>query len=120
MDSGGCSGLSYKFEIDKQGQQPDDLSDTAETHTHTNNQQQHSTDSISLCAGCCLCLFASVCSVFTHGPGSVLVDNLSLGMLRGSLIDFRVRLERSGFEVVNNPNAAGKCGCGTSFQPKSF
>ena len=26
VDSGGCSGLSYKFEIDKHGQQPDDLS----------------------------------------------------------------------------------------------
>ena len=122
VDSGGCSGLSYKFEIDKHGQQPDDLSAPRTTTTQHNTYLAfccHSQIRLAyrLCVSCCRVL---LCSVFTHGPGSVLVDNLSLGMLRGSLIDYRVRLERSGFEVVNNPNAAGKCGCGTSFQPKSF
>ena len=50
----------------------------------------------------------------------MLVDRLSLALLKGSVIDYSVRIERSGFEVLNNPNSVSKCGCGTSFQPKHF
>lgn len=83
IDSGGCSGLAYKFEIDKQGQQEDD-------------------------------------SMFSHGNGGVLVDSVSLHHLQGAIIDYRSSIAKSGFEVIANPNAVGKCGCGTSFQPKQF
>ena len=50
----------------------------------------------------------------------MLVDEVSLSLLKGSVVDYRVSIERSGFEVLNNPNSLAKCGCGTSFQPKHF
>lgn len=86
IDSGGCSGMSYKFEIDTAGPEEGDQIFTNQTDPQS----------------------------------KLIVDSFSLEHLAGSIIDYRSRIERSGFEVVANPNAAGKCGCGTSFQPKNF
>jgi iron-sulfur cluster assembly accessory protein len=48
-------------------------------------------------------------------PGAaVLVDQLSLGYLAGSEIDFVDDLIGSSFRI-NNPQAVASCGCGTSF-----
>lgn len=44
----------------------------------------------------------------------VLVDTMSIKMLRGATVDFVESLHGAGF-VVNNPNASGGCGCGSSF-----
>lgn len=44
----------------------------------------------------------------------VLVDELSLGFLNGSEIDFVDALIGASFQI-NNPNATASCGCGTSF-----
>jgi len=44
----------------------------------------------------------------------VVVDPASARYLRGSTIDFVESLMESGFKV-DNPNAAGSCGCGHSF-----
>ena len=44
----------------------------------------------------------------------LLVDPVSLDLLRGSTVDFVSNLGGSAFQVVN-PNAASGCGCGASF-----
>jgi iron-sulfur cluster assembly accessory protein len=48
-----------------------------------------------------------------EGAG-VLIDQLSLGYLAGSEIDFVDDLIGASFRV-NNPQATASCGCGTSF-----
>ena len=49
-----------------------------------------------------------------RGGVAVLVDPVSLDLLRGSEIDFSSELIGAMFKV-NNPNATASCGCGTSF-----
>lgn len=49
-----------------------------------------------------------------NGAVAVLVDAVSLDLLRGSEIDFSSELIGAMF-VVKNPNATASCGCGTSF-----
>ena len=53
--------------------------------------------------------------VFERDDAVVIVDSVSLDMMRGSTIDFETELIRSGFVVLNNPNAEAGCGCGVSF-----
>ena len=44
----------------------------------------------------------------------LVVDPISLDLLRGSTVDFVESLGGASFQVTN-PNAASGCGCGTSF-----
>jgi iron-sulfur cluster assembly accessory protein len=44
----------------------------------------------------------------------VLIDQVSLGFLNGSQIDFVDDLIGAAFKI-ENPNATASCGCGTSF-----
>ena len=44
----------------------------------------------------------------------LVVDELSLDLIRGSMVDYVESLGGSAFRVTN-PNAASGCGCGTSF-----
>ncbi len=50
----------------------------------------------------------------TFGDVSVLVDPVSAGYLKGTVIDFVSGLNGTGFKF-NNPNAKRTCGCGSSF-----
>jgi iron-sulfur cluster assembly accessory protein len=52
--------------------------------------------------------------VIQHGSATVLIDQISLGYLAGSEIDFVDDLIGASFRV-NNPKATASCGCGTSF-----
>jgi iron-sulfur cluster insertion protein len=45
---------------------------------------------------------------------SLVVDEISLDLVRGSAVDFVESLGGSAFQVTN-PNAASGCGCGSSF-----
>ena len=45
---------------------------------------------------------------------SLIVDSISLDLVRGSAVDFVESLGGSAFRVTN-PNAAAGCGCGSSF-----
>lgn len=45
---------------------------------------------------------------------TVLIDPVSLPFLAGARIDFTEELIGARF-VIDNPNAASSCGCGTSF-----
>ncbi|MBY0423680.1 MAG: iron-sulfur cluster assembly accessory protein [Parvularculaceae bacterium] len=52
--------------------------------------------------------------VVERGGVAVVIDPVSLDLLRGSEIDFSSELIGAMFKVVN-PNATASCGCGTSF-----
>jgi iron-sulfur cluster assembly accessory protein len=52
--------------------------------------------------------------VIRRDGATVLIDQLSLGYLAGSEIDFVDDLIGASFKV-NNPQAKASCGCGTSF-----
>ena len=52
--------------------------------------------------------------VIEKAGATVLIDQISLGYLAGSEIDFVDDLIGASFRV-NNPKATASCGCGTSF-----
>lgn len=45
----------------------------------------------------------------------VVVDKMSVPYLDGATIDFEDTIQKQGF-TIDNPNAAGSCACGDSFQ----
>ncbi len=52
--------------------------------------------------------------VIARDGATVLIDQISLGYLVGSEIDFVDDLIGASFRI-NNPKATASCGCGTSF-----
>jgi iron-sulfur cluster assembly accessory protein len=52
--------------------------------------------------------------VIERDGATVLIDQVSLGYLAGSEIDFVDDLIGASFRI-NNPQATASCGCGTSF-----
>ena len=50
----------------------------------------------------------------TQDGVTLVVDPMSLDLVRGSVVDFVESLGGAAFQVTN-PNAASGCGCGTSF-----
>ena len=52
--------------------------------------------------------------VFERNGVAVVVDDVSLGLLNGSELDFVEDMMGASFQV-RNPNAASSCGCGNSF-----
>ncbi len=49
-----------------------------------------------------------------HDGAVALVDDISIALLKGSVIDFADELAAAEFRV-KNPNAKSSCGCGVSF-----
>lgn len=56
--------------------------------------------------------------VYEVGDARVVVDNISLQLIRGATLDWQSSLRGSSFAILNNPNAVGGCGCGSSFVSK--
>ena len=54
-------------------------------------------------------------TVVSLGDFKVFVDDMSLGYITGSEVDYVDSLMGAGF-TVNNPNAVSSCGCGHSFR----
>jgi iron-sulfur cluster assembly accessory protein len=52
--------------------------------------------------------------VLGDGAAKVVIDEVSLPFLSGSIIDFVDDLIGQSFKITN-PNATASCGCGTSF-----
>ena len=53
-------------------------------------------------------------SVFEKNGAQVIIDDISIGIIRGASLDYTEDLSHAGFEV-KNPNASSSCGCGNSF-----
>ena len=73
---GGCAGFQYKFDIDENKNDDD--------------------------------------NIFNTNKISLLIDNTSLKLIKGSKIDYVKELIGSSFKITN-PQASSSCGCGTSF-----
>lgn len=56
--------------------------------------------------------------VFEEHGVRIVVDARSIQFLDGCHVDFVDSMMGGGFKI-ENPNAAGSCGCGHSFQPKN-
>ncbi len=52
--------------------------------------------------------------VFEHQQAAVIIDEMSLEFLKGSMIDYVEELGASYFKI-SNPNSSASCGCGNSF-----
>ena len=53
-------------------------------------------------------------TVIARDGAEVVIDDVSLGIVSGSTLDYVEDLSRAGFEI-KNPNATARCGCGNSF-----
>ncbi len=53
-------------------------------------------------------------SVFERDGARILVDDVSLNLLAGSVVDYVEQMVGSAF-AIRNPQAASSCGCGNSF-----
>jgi len=53
---------------------------------------------------------------FTFDDITVLVDSMSMDYLRGAAIRYKDDIMGASF-VIDNPQAATTCGCGSSFSP---
>ncbi|GBF90297.1 iron-sulfur cluster assembly protein, mitochondrial [Raphidocelis subcapitata] len=56
--------------------------------------------------------------VFERGGARLVTDAVSLGFLKGAVIEYEDSLMRSAFQVATNPNSESTCGCGSSFVAK--
>ena len=52
--------------------------------------------------------------VFSQNNIEVLIDDISLNLIKGSTLDYVTELIGSSFKI-ENPQATSSCGCGTSF-----
>jgi iron-sulfur cluster insertion protein len=52
--------------------------------------------------------------VINKDGAEVIIDDVSIGIIGGSTLDYVEDLAQAGFEI-KNPNATAKCGCGNSF-----
>jgi iron-sulfur cluster insertion protein len=52
--------------------------------------------------------------IFITDGVEVLIDDTSLGLVKGSVLDYVETLGSAAF-LIKNPNATAKCGCGNSF-----
>jgi len=52
--------------------------------------------------------------IFALNGAEVVVDEVSLDIIKGSVLDYTEDLSSAGFSL-KNPNATAKCGCGNSF-----
>ena len=58
--------------------------------------------------------------IVIEGYGAkVIIDEISVPYIQGSIIDYKNDLIGQSFEI-KNPNATSECGCGTSFSSRAI
>ncbi len=52
--------------------------------------------------------------IIENAGAQAVIDDVSINLLAGSVLDYTEDLAHAGFEI-KNPNATASCGCGNSF-----
>jgi Fe-S cluster assembly iron-binding protein IscA len=66
-----------------------------------------------------LSILSAKASDGSEATGLLLVDAVTLGLIRGSTLDYATELIGSSFRLIDNPQAKGAgCGCGVSWELK--
>lgn len=100
VDAGGCSGFQYKFLLLSEDNDGNSVGDDDEEEDGTIDPEED--------------------IIFIKDGMRVVIDQTSLDLLKGSVIDYVQEMIRSSFAVVNNPQSESACGCGSSFAAKNF
>ncbi len=106
VESGGCSGLTYKLDFDaaSASSSPGGSNATDEMGTGSKSNTTNATGAGN----------ASGEERFTFDGLEIVVDMRSFLYLAGTELDYTDGLEGQGFHFAN-PNAARTCSCGESF-----
>lgn len=106
VEGGGCSGFQYRFSLedalagdDVEGRRDENEDDPEESDDEDDEDVDHE---------------------FERDGAVLVVDETSLGFVKGATVDFEEDMMRSAFAVVNNPVSESACGCGSSFALKNF
>lgn len=94
VEGGGCSGFQYKFDLDNK---------------LSNDDKQ--VYLILVRKG----VINKFSRVFEKDGTKVVIDDISLGFVKGATVDYQEELIRASFKIVNNPLAEQGCSCGSSF-----
>ncbi|CAO1618388.1 unnamed protein product [Jaminaea pallidilutea] len=98
VEPGGCHGYQYKMELVDAEEGRDEVGE-ADDFRFLPSAPSPETDATE--------------------PICILIDSISLTLLRGSTIDYVTELIGSQFAIKDNPQAKGAgCGCGVSWEPK--
>ncbi|KAK0535012.1 [4Fe-4S] proteins maturation [Tilletia horrida] len=94
VEPGGCHGYQYKIELTEEAEE-DDFHFHPPAPRHAPSPAPHSVQ-----------------------PLPILIDSVSLALLKGATIDYVTELIGSQFAIRENPQAKGSgCGCGISWEP---
>ena len=116
VESGGCSGFSYKFDVD-------DVvpTDKDQCGSHAALRPLRYPDSGSPLPIPCVSLTSfpvGARRVFERDGARLVIDDLSLDFVKGSTVTYTYgEMIGETFEVQDNPMSEGSCGCGVSFAP---
>lgn len=113
VDSGGCSGFQYKFDLESfpnPNHNDDDTTSTVTTHHDDLESDFDEEEDIVIHAS------------YQDGsyPVSIVTDPSSLELIGGSTLDYVQEMIKSSFVIVDNPQSENACGCGSSFAVKNF
>jgi Fe-S cluster assembly iron-binding protein IscA len=109
VEPGGCSGLRYQlFFTDEYAKI---LAENSEQRTGQGFSEADEKDQEIQRAA----MMEASESVVWFGEFAVLINKMSGPYLAGAEIDYHDTVEKQGF-IIDNPNAQGSCGCGSSFQ----
>jgi Fe-S cluster assembly iron-binding protein IscA len=109
VEPGGCSGLRYQlFFTDEYAKilAEDPAGSTGPGFPESGDEEQEIQRAAMIKAGELVVWF---------GEFAVLINKMSGPYLAGAEIDYHDTVEKQGF-TIDNPNAQGSCGCGSSFQ----
>ncbi|KAG5408045.1 hypothetical protein IGI04_004364 [Brassica rapa subsp. trilocularis] len=107
VETGGCSGFQYVFELDHTTN-PDDRSSLSLIFLTRYYKHRFALSQLVKLRG----------RVFEEKGVKLVVDNVSYDFVKGATIDYVDELIRSAFVVAENPAAVGGCSCKSSFMVK--
>ena len=116
VESGGCSGFSYKFDVDDVV--PTDKDQCGSPRRPSPLRYPDSGSPLPISCASLTRVSVGARRVFERDGARLVIDDLSLDFVKGSTVTYTYgEMIGETFEVQDNPMSEGSCGCGVSFAP---